>query len=265
MNVFISWSGLRSKEVANFLSDWLRCVIQATRPWISTKDLDRGSLWFGEINDQLKETSVGVICLTKENKDRPWILFEAGALAKGLSTSRVCTFLIDLTPADLVDPLAQFNHTLPNQEGVFELVKTLNRQLGANSLPADNLQRVFLTYWPQFETGFNKILEDTHVVGPVKQRTEGDMLSEILESTRMLHSRIKKLERENDKYIESNYMFEKARNMAKEGIPSETIYEIVSSSLPAHMREQLRGELSANDIMKNNGYWTVAKRNNDNK
>ncbi|WP_417071157.1 hypothetical protein [Niveibacterium terrae] len=96
MKVFLSWSGQSSKEVANLLSDWLCCVIQASRPWISTRDLDRGSLWFGEINDQLKDTTVGIICLTQENKTRPWILFEAGALAKGLSTSRVCTLLVDL-------------------------------------------------------------------------------------------------------------------------------------------------------------------------
>lgn len=82
MKVFLSWSGERSKQVANLLSSWLCCVIQATRPWISSKDIDRGSLWFSEINDQLKDTSVGIICLTKENKDRPWILFEAGLWLK---------------------------------------------------------------------------------------------------------------------------------------------------------------------------------------
>lgn len=96
MKVFLSWSGTRSREIAKLLSDWLSCVIQALQPWVSDRDLDRGSLWFGEINDQLKDTTVGIICLTQENKDRPWILFEAGALAKGLSTARVCTLLIDL-------------------------------------------------------------------------------------------------------------------------------------------------------------------------
>src|ERR1043165_153842 len=106
MKIFISWSGNRSRAVAETLRDWIKCVLQATRPWISTRDIDRGSLWFSEINDQLKDTSVGIICLTQENKNRPWILFEAGALAKGLSSNRVCTLLIDLKSADLEDPLA---------------------------------------------------------------------------------------------------------------------------------------------------------------
>ena len=134
MKVFLSWSGDRSRKVANLLSDWLCCVIQASRPWISTRDLDRGSLWFGEINDQLKDTTVGIICLTQENENRPWILFEAGALAKGLSTARVCTFLIDLVSKDIEDPLAQFNHTFPNRDSVLGLIRTLNGTLGNSSL-----------------------------------------------------------------------------------------------------------------------------------
>lgn len=136
------------------LSDWLCCVIQASRPWISTRDLDRGSLWFGEINDQLKDTTVGIICLTQENKGRPWILFEAGALAKGLSTSRVCTLLVDLEPKDIEDPLAQFNHTFPTSESVLGLVKTLNSTLATNALDNRILEQVFDTYWPQFEERF---------------------------------------------------------------------------------------------------------------
>ena len=110
MKVFISWSGQRSRAIGETLNDWIKCVLQATHPWMSTRDIDRGSLWFAEINDQLKDTAVGIVCLTQENKDSPWILFETGALAKGLSSSRVCTFLADLQSADLEDPLAQFNH-----------------------------------------------------------------------------------------------------------------------------------------------------------
>jgi len=67
MKIFISWSGPRSRAVAELLNDWTKCVLQATRPWLSTRDIDRGALWFSEIHDQLKDTSVGIVCLTQEN------------------------------------------------------------------------------------------------------------------------------------------------------------------------------------------------------
>ncbi|QDU11294.1 toll/interleukin-1 receptor domain-containing protein [Gimesia aquarii] len=194
MKVFISWSGNRSRAVAEMLKTWIKCVLQATRPWLSTRDIDRGALWFSEIHDQLKDTAVGIVCLTKENQNRPWILFESGALAKGLSSSRVCTFLIDLEPSDIVDPLAQFNHTIPNRDSVWELVRTLNKSLSNESLDDIVLDQVFDTYWGQFEKSFAKIIEDNPQTETIPPRPDGDILVEILENTRGMQSRLRRLE-----------------------------------------------------------------------
>lgn len=238
MKVFLSWSGQRSKEVANLLSDWLCCVIQASRPWISTRDLDRGSLWFGEINDQLKDTTVGIICLTQENKTRPWILFEAGALAKGLSTSRVCTLLVDLEPKDIEDPLAQFNHTFPTRESVLGLVKTLNSTLASNGLDNRILEQVFDTYWPQFEKRFADILSSTEAQPPSKPRPKEDVLGEILENTRLLNSRIRRIEHETERSrmremeMPINVIPDEAIAMAKAGMPIEMLLDRFGNRIP---------------------------------
>ncbi|ATL91885.1 toll-Interleukin receptor [Aeromonas sp. CU5] len=194
MKVFLSWSGERSKQVATLLDEWLRCVLQAIRPWISTKDIDRGALWFSEIQDQLQDTTTGIICLTQENKERPWILFEAGALAKGLSNARVCTLLVDIKPSEIKDPLAQLNHTLPDRENMFELVRTLNSRLVGNSLDPRILETVFDTYWEQFETEFNLILSRTKNPEAPVPRSEQDILSEILDITRSLGNRVNAIE-----------------------------------------------------------------------
>lgn len=194
MKVFISWSGQRSKAVAELISDWIKCVIQVSRPWISTRDIDRGAIWFSEISDQLKNTSAGIICLTQENKDKPWILFETGALAKGLSTSRVCTFLVDLQPSDLEDPLAQFNHTMPEKSSMWELVRSLNGCVAEQGLDERILEQVFKTYWPQFESGFNLALQTNKPIIDVAPRPESDILAEILNNTRNLSHRVREIE-----------------------------------------------------------------------
>lgn len=243
MKVFISWSGSRSHKVANLLSDWLCCVIQATRPWISSRDLDRGSLWFGEINDQLKDTTVGVICITQENKQRPWILFEAGALAKGLSTARVCTLLIDLEPKDVEDPLAQFNHTQPNRDGLFALVKTLNNSLGINGLDVRILEQVFDTYWPQFEEKFKICLSESESPTNPKPRRNDDILSEILETTRQLSHKIRRIENDNEMERRrdlrvglrtgiNSAMIEEIIELAKSGMPMELLLEKYRDDIP---------------------------------
>lgn len=201
MNVFISWSGPRSCAVAEFLRDWIKCVLQGTQPWLSTRDIDRGALWLSEINDRLKETSIGIICLTMDNRSKPWILFEAGALAKGLSSNRVCTFLVDLRPSDLENPLAQFNHTIPDKANIWEMVRTINRCLGETSLDEPVLRNVFETYWPQFDERFQAILKTTPDPVNEVRRQDSDILSELLDTTRQLASRIGEMERLGGKKI----------------------------------------------------------------
>lgn len=194
MKIFISWSGKRSKAVGELLDEWLQCVIQAVEPWMSSKDIDRGSIWFSQINDQLKDTGIGIVCITSSNLNKPWILFEAGALAKGLSSNRVCTFLIDLSPSDIGDPLSQFNHTLPNKDGVWSLVRTLNSALDDNMLTEKILENVFETYWPQFEKRFSQIIEETKDDAVEIKRDESDILGELLAVTRTLNRRMRSIE-----------------------------------------------------------------------
>lgn len=195
MKVFVSWSGQRSKAVAEIISDWIKCVLQASQPWISTRDIDKGAIWFSEISDQLRDTAAGIVCLTQENKNKPWILFETGALAKGLSTSRVCTFLIDLKTSDIEDPLAQFNHTVPERTSMWGLASSLNNCLESRRLDERILRQVFDTYWPQFEANFAKALEENPAGERAEPRSDESILDEILSTTRKLSGRLRDVEK----------------------------------------------------------------------
>ncbi len=237
MKVFISWSKSLSKECAVILSDWIKCTLQASEPWVSSKDIDKGSLWFNEINDQLKDTRVGIVCLTKENKTNPWILFESGALAKGLTVNRVCTFLINLTPADLDNPLAQFNHTIPDKEGMKALLTTINKELGDEALDDRILDQVFDTYWPLFEVKFSKAIADTPVGEELETtRSSDDILTEILYTTRTMDKKIRQLERGKNKF---NYNIE--RNFSEMEM-TERIHMLINKGLhPKEIAMELEG------------------------
>lgn len=245
MKVFISWSGQRSKEVAELLSDWVKCVLQASKPWISTRDIDKGAIWFSEISDQLKDTAAGIVCLTAENKDKPWILFETGALAKGLSTNRVCTFLIDLKPSDIEDPLAQFNHTMPDESSLWGLICSLNNCLGVDRLDERILKQVFGTYWPQFDQRFADIIQKTPAKTKPKARTEESILGEILENTRVLSSRVRDLEKTSINHIYSQsfdsneFTATKVKSLGKFDLYKFADDLLVSGHSPSHTINQL--------------------------
>lgn len=207
MKVFISWSGERSKAVAELLSEWIPCVIQAVKPWISS-DIEKGSTWFKEITDALKDTSIGIICLTPENKDKPWILFESGALLSGLTEPRVCTFLIDLEYTDIVPPLSQFNHTVHLKADILKLFTTLNTQLKEeHKLEEKILKKAFNTYWPDFDEKFKKILtmktEEKLIVKA--KRSDESMMSEVLSTVRSLEQRLREKEQNNEMSSKGEY------------------------------------------------------------
>jgi hypothetical protein len=108
MDVFVSWSGSRSKAFATAYSDWLPNILQSVVPWVSSEDIDSGTRWSTGIATALESIDMGVLCLTEDNLNAPWLLFEAGAVSKAVDSARVVPYLLGVSPAQLVGPLAQF-------------------------------------------------------------------------------------------------------------------------------------------------------------
>jgi hypothetical protein len=63
---------------------------------MSAANIDKGARWGMALASELQATEVGIICVTRENVEVPWLLFEAGALSKSVDAARVCTYLYDL-------------------------------------------------------------------------------------------------------------------------------------------------------------------------
>lgn len=185
MKIFISWSGEKSKEIAEYLKKWIEQIIQSAEPWISV-DIDKGKKWNQEISHNLEESKVGILCVTRDNINAPWMLFEAGAISKS-ADSYVCTFLIDLSPTDLTGPLSIFQATKFNKEDVFKLLTTINQiihKLESKSLSIDNLKSLFDVFYPKLEQEIRSILnrnskEDEKVI-----RTDRELLEETVQILR---------------------------------------------------------------------------------
>ena len=186
MKIFISWSGSPSREVAGLFSDWIKNVLQGAETWISKDDIDKGSIWFNEIASQLTDTTAGILCLTSRNCSAPWILFEAGALSKGLTSSRVCPLLIDLPVSELQPPLSQLNCTLPQRDDMLKLVKDINKLSNIRVLDENRVEKQFEKWWPEFKEVFDAILEVQKPDHGRSKRDPQEMLEEILQVVRSL-------------------------------------------------------------------------------
>lgn len=189
MKIFISWSGELSKEIAEILRQWIPGVIQAAKPYYSPDDITKGTRWSSEISKELDASKVGIICLTKDNLNSSWIMFEAGALSKNLEKSKVCPILFGIEPSDIKGPLIQFQASKFSKKEIKRVTKMINQELSDKSLGNDVLDSVFEMWWPKLEEQVIATLEKAKTIKKDKAkdiRSERDLLEEVLSLTRSL-------------------------------------------------------------------------------
>ena len=190
MKVFLSWSGDLSHKIALELREWLPYVIQSIVPYVSSEDIDKGTRWSIDIAKELEDSSFGILCVTPQNLNAPWLNFEAGALSKAFENSFVSPFLFGLKPSDLKkSPLLQFQHTLYDKKDFFKLICSINNALGANKLKEDKLKATFDIWYNQLKEKLDALLSETSKVQPEPTSEQHDdinqdILEELLELSR---------------------------------------------------------------------------------
>jgi len=194
MKVFISWSGERSRMLAESFHGWITGVINAVEPWISSNDINPGTRWSLELAGELEKTRYGIICVTADNINSPWLMFEAGALSKQVEKSRVVPLLLDIKPSDIKGPLAQFQSIPTTEEGIKKLITGINLTvLEAKERGLDEavLVQSFDLWWPKLDELIKKI----HPTLPAndkkeEERSERDIVEETLILVRDIKRRI---------------------------------------------------------------------------
>lgn len=155
MKIFVSWSGDLSRKIAEVLKKWIPCIIQSVEVFFSPEDIEKGDNWDRTISTQLSECKYGIICLTSENTNAPWVNFEAGAIAKTLD-SRVAALMIDIKPSDIRGPLSRYQATKFEKDDFYQLILSVNKTLES---PLDDkiLENAFDAMWPALETEASNI------------------------------------------------------------------------------------------------------------
>lgn len=188
MKVFISWSGNISLKVALIFRDWLPSVIQSIEPYVSSEDIDKGARWSTDIAKELENSTFGILCVTKENLEAPWLSFEAGALSKTMEKAFVSPFLFDIKRSEVQGPILQFQSTVFEKEDIKKMVKTLNKACGDAGIADNRLDTSFEVWYPRLEESLNALKSET-VLNEEEQENEditpsAIILEEILELTR---------------------------------------------------------------------------------
>jgi hypothetical protein len=186
VKVFISWSKEPSRTIAKSLAGWLGGLVQAAEPWMSDEDIGSGRRWRDLLAAALNETDFGIVCLTSANQTEPWLMFEAGALAKNLESARVIPLCIDLEPSEIDTPLADWQARRLNETEMWKVVQDINAST-PRPVALSSLRSLFELTWPAFERDVNEAKASAARPDLVKARRDPqDMLEELVQRVRRL-------------------------------------------------------------------------------
>lgn len=230
MKVFISWSGVASRAVAEALADWFPKVIQGVEPFVSAKDIDKGSNWTVELARELDGADFGVVCVAPDNLLSPWLNYEAGAIAKSVD-SRVCPVLLGVEKPEVKPPISQLQMTSIELDDFKLLMASMNKSAGA-PLSLVDLNEAVEIWWPRLQAALAEITVPTAVAvvdgvqEPAKpESTTHEMLTELLRRVRLMDSRLRHVERGAPL----------GRNASSHGAParsvSDAVFDDIASAL----------------------------------
>jgi hypothetical protein len=188
MKIFLSWSGSLSKHIAEVLHKYLPFIINELQPFISGH-IESGSRWNIKLMEELEQSSFGILCLTSENLESAWLLFEAGALTKHLE-GRACGLLIgSLKPNDVQGPLSQFQHRKFARDGFGSLLEDINSKL-ENPMEKGRLNLVIDKWWADIYSEYENAVKSATSENKQLQRPPEDILDEILTKIRVIEKNL---------------------------------------------------------------------------
>lgn len=181
MKVFISWSGERAKKVATVWKQLITEVFDDVVAFMSEEDIGAGERGLSKVATELAGTNFGIIVVTPGNQNSQWLNYEAGALSKGVDdqTVRVAPSLVGFKlKSDSTGPLAQFQGTLLNAEGIERILVEIAKVAGVNQ---DSVRKRFRWAWGgDYEDLFSKASSPIDRSELGRHRPAPEVLDEIL-------------------------------------------------------------------------------------
>ena len=156
MKLFLSWSGDASREIATLLYEYLPRLLPGVEPFLSERDIPSGTDWAAELAKKLSESRFAIVCLSPDNVDSAWLLYEAGALTNH-KAQRLCALLTGgLRKDDVPKPLSRFQHRAFSEADFARLVKDIARMQDA-APDETGLDQALAAAWPAIATRYQDI------------------------------------------------------------------------------------------------------------
>jgi len=176
LDIFISWSGPLSHDVAQIFREFLPDLLPNSKPWMSSEDIPKGRMWFTTILSQMGKSPVCIVCVTDKNLGSSWVYFEVGGMTFAMKDPNLCAYLVNVEPNDISStPLGQLQATKFEKYDTWRLIRDINQRM---ETPHDEqiLMGNFESKWPSFKMKVDRLIEE-HATPEEDQPADTEELS----------------------------------------------------------------------------------------
>lgn len=190
---------------------------------MSKIDIEAGTKPLVSISEKLEESGIGLIVLTAENHQKPWINFEAGAISNRFDKekSRVIPILVDIEdPYAVTGPISQYQFSILRKKGgldeagISSVVSSIAQVCSADP---DVVQQRFRWSWEELKQDLESAKERAGQQPAPPKVDRDDLLRRLINSVRDLDSKVNRLM--TDKRPSSVVRTESATRADRNNIP----------------------------------------------
>lgn len=117
--------------------------------FVNSGDIALGNNWTKVLEEAVKTDDCGLLCVTPDNVNSEWLVFEAGILSSNVKL--LIPLLFGVSALQLGTPLHMFQSVPFGVDGMRELVCQLNNLCGYNGVSAYVLEDRFKALYPTLE------------------------------------------------------------------------------------------------------------------
>jgi hypothetical protein len=117
-------------------------------------DIPKGKPWFDELTKKLDTIAFAIVCVTEENRESPWMLWEAGFLssASTLGDRHVVPLAIGFDKGSIGGPLSIYQAADTSRDDMLRLLRHINLAVAEDRrIPNPVLEASFQMIWPTLD------------------------------------------------------------------------------------------------------------------
>lgn len=158
INIFLSWSGGSSREIARVMAEWLANLSPNIQTFVGGDEIEMGSHWLDQVKRTISSCDVAILILTKQNS--PWMNFEAGYLSAKAEEKelKIMPMLFGVAREEIPGPFNIYQSVDFSEQSIYKVSKSILSILEQDESKTTIIKNLIHSEFPELNAKIASIL-----------------------------------------------------------------------------------------------------------